>query len=111
MIEPVRYAVFLFPNAQTELGEALSPYLRDGPSGKHVLCSEIDAAGPLFEMTVHSLDAQGAAHDILLMVPVAMVKLVIAVQQGSHFGFARRSAERRSATVAAVTPATDPEPG
>lgn len=91
MSEQVQYAVHLFPSALVELGEALAPYLHDGPSGKHVLCSEIDAGGPLFEMTINAMDEAGAVLELELMVPVGMVKLVIAVQQDARFGFARRS--------------------
>jgi len=90
MSDLVQYAVYLFPSALVELGEALSPYLHEGPSGQHVLCSEIDAGGALFEMTIHAVDETGAVLELELMVPVGMIKLVIAVQQDARFGFARR---------------------
>ncbi len=99
MSEQVQYAVHLFQSALVELGEALAPYLHEGPSGKHVLCSEIDAGGPLFEMTIHAVDEAGVVLELELMVPVGMVKLVIAVQQDARFGFARRSKPTAAAIV------------
>ncbi len=108
MSEQVQYAVHLFQSALVELGEALAPYLHDGPSGKHVLCSEIDAGGPLFEMTIHAVDEAGAVLELELMVPVGMVKLVIAVQQDARFGFARRS--KRVADAIVHSSGTDSAP-
>ena len=46
------YAVFFFPQALEALGEAIKPYLQDGPAGAHVLCHEIDTGGALIEMTL-----------------------------------------------------------
>lgn len=108
MSDPVQYAVFLFASAIEELGAALEPYLQDGPSGRHVLCNEIDSGGALFEMKIHAPSEQGGVLE--LMVPVAMIKLVIAVQQDGRFGFARRpkkqfaSAVDASRTTAVIEP-------
>ncbi len=101
----LRYAVFLFPSALTELGAALDPYLQDGPGGRHVLCSEIDSGGALFEMKVHGLNEQGGVLELELMVPVGMVKLVIAVQQDARFGFVRKP---KSLAAAGEAPAATP---
>ena len=46
------YAVYFFPQALEALGEAIKPYLQDGPSGMHVICREIDTSGSLIEMTL-----------------------------------------------------------
>lgn len=103
MSDPVQYAVFLFPSAITELGDAIAPYLHDGPGGKHVLCTEIDSGGALFEMRINALSEEGIVLELELMVPVGMIKLVIAVQQDGRFGFAR-STKKRVTSAAAVTP-------
>ena len=39
MNESDGYAVFFFPQALEALGEAIKPYLLDGPAGAHVLCT------------------------------------------------------------------------
>ncbi|MEO6064301.1 MAG: hypothetical protein ABIP49_00780 [Lysobacterales bacterium] len=107
MSDPVQYAVFLFASAIDELGAALEPYLQDGPGGRHMLCTEIDSAGALFEMKLNALSEQGVVRELELMVPVGMIKLVIAVQQDGRFGFARRP-DRHTAPVPviAITPPT-----
>ncbi len=107
MSDPVQYAVFLFPTAITELGDAVEPYLHDGPGGRHVLCSEIDSGGALFEMKIHALSEQGNVLELELMVPVGMIKLVIAVQQDGRFGFARSTAKRAAPAWAPTTKASE----
>ena len=51
MGDPKSYAVFLYPQAIEVLAEPIKPYLRDAAGGPHIVCAEIDASGPLFEMT------------------------------------------------------------
>ena len=53
------YAVFFYPQALEALGEAIKPYLQDGPAGPHVLCNEIDTGGALIEMTLRGRTADG----------------------------------------------------
>ena len=81
------YAVYLFPAALDTLGEAIAPYLRDGPHGKHLLCAEIDAGGQLFEITVPSHDAEGKPLDVEVMFPTAMVRLVVSARPEADLGF------------------------
>jgi len=114
MTAPVQYAVFLFPGAIVELGAALDPYLQDCAAGKHVVCSEIDAGGALFEMHVRALDGNGASVELEIMVPVVMFKVATATENDGQFGFARLTA--RADTPASPqggksieTPASVPE--
>ena len=44
--EPTSYAVFLFPQAIETLGAVIHPYVTDAPVGPHIVCSEVDTAGP-----------------------------------------------------------------
>jgi hypothetical protein len=85
--EMASYAVYLFPAALETLGEAVAPYVVDGPHGKYLLCAEIDAGGMLFEATIHSHDEAGKLFDVELMFPASMVKLVISTQPESELGF------------------------
>jgi len=88
MAEQQIYVVFLFPQALDVLGEAIKPYLSEGPAGAHLLCSEIDTGGTFCEMTVQGRSAADKPIEIELMVPVAMIRLIVSVLDGEHeFGF------------------------
>ncbi len=84
------YAVFFFPQALEALGEAIKPYLHDGPGGEHVLCNEIDTAGQLIEMTMQGSLDTGAVVTLELMVPSSMVRMIVSSQSDAAFGFRPR---------------------
>ena len=84
------YAVFLFPQAIEALGDAIKPYLVEGPGGPHVLCKEIDTAGALIEMTLEGQTADGAVVRIELMVPGSMVRMIVSARSDGAFGFGPR---------------------
>ena len=67
MTDPKNYAVFLYPQAIEALGEPIKPYLRDAPGGTHIVCSEIDASGALFEMTLAGKGPNGEALELEIM--------------------------------------------
>jgi len=83
------YAVFLFPQAVEVLGEAIKPYLVEGPSGPHILCMEVDTGGAFCEMTLHGRSADGKSVELELMVPTGMIRLIVTVHgEDGVFGFA-----------------------
>jgi len=84
------YAVFFFPQALEALGEAIKPYLREGPAGEHVVCNEIDTSGSLVEMTMRGTTAQGQPVALELMVPTSMVRMIVSSQSDGTFGFGPR---------------------
>ncbi|NDK39990.1 hypothetical protein DT603_14195 [Pseudoxanthomonas gei] len=84
------YAVFFFPPALEALGEAIKPYLSEGPAGAHVLCKEIDTAGSLVEMTIEVQAADGKASTVELMVPGSMVRMIVSAHGDDRFGFGPR---------------------
>ncbi|MET0813922.1 MAG: hypothetical protein ABWX88_01900 [Pseudoxanthomonas sp.] len=84
------YAVFFFPQALEALGEAIKPYLVEGPAGAHVLCKEIDTAGALIEMTLEVRSPDGRASQIELMVPGSMVRMIVSAHSDGSFGFGPR---------------------
>jgi hypothetical protein len=45
MSEDTQYAVYLHPGALEVLGEAVQPYLSEGPHGPHIVCKDFDAGG------------------------------------------------------------------
>ena len=103
------YAVFFFPQALEALGEAIKPYLLDGPAGAHVLCKEIDTGGALVEMTLGGSAADGK-RALELMVPTAMVRMIVSAHSDEAFGFGPRVAPALMAAlppVAASAPAAD----
>ena len=69
MNESNGYAVFFFPQALEALGDAIKPYLQDGPMGPHVICNEIDTGGALLEMTIQGVTSEGKTVMLELMVP------------------------------------------
>ena len=87
MTDPINYAVFLFPQALEALGDAIKPYLRDGAGGAHIVCSEVDASGPLFGMTLIGAGPNKERLELDIMLPVSMVKLVMSMRGEHEIGF------------------------
>lgn len=85
------YAVFFFPNALETLGEAIKPYLQDGPAGPHVPCREVDTGGAFIEMTLEGRTADGRDMALELMVPGAMVRMIVSARSDGSFGFYDRN--------------------
>ena len=90
MNETVGYAVFFFAPALEALGDAVKPYLQEGPAGVHVPCREVDTGGAFIEMTLEGRDAEGRAVELELMVPSAMVRMIVSVRSDEEFGFQQR---------------------
>jgi len=84
------YAVFLYPQALEILGEAIRPYLHDGPHGPHVLCGAIDTGGALIDMTLTGRTAEGQDVEIELMIPTGMVRMIVSARSDAMFGFGPR---------------------
>jgi len=113
MNESEGYVVYFFPQALEALGDAIKPYLREGPGGEHVLCREIDTAGSLIEMTLDASTPDGRSVAIEVMVPQSMVKLIVSARSEAGFGFSPRVAPALMATlppVAGGAPAADAAP-
>ena len=91
MNDSAGYAVFFFPPALEALGDAIKPYLQDGPAGPHVPCREVDTAGAFIELTMEGQTPQGAAVKLELMVPSNMVRMIVSVRSDAEFGFYDRS--------------------
>jgi hypothetical protein len=96
------YAVFFFPQALEVLGEAIAPYLTDGPGGPHVLCREIDTGGALIEMSLDAASVEGRDVALELMVPTSMVRMIVSAHSDGAFGFGPR--------LASAGPTTDLPP-
>jgi len=92
MNESDGYVVYLFPAALEALGEAIKPYLREGPGGEHILCHEIDTAGSLIEMTIEAATDEGHSVALELMVPQQMVRMIVSARSDAAFGFSPRVA-------------------
>ena len=113
MNESEGYVVYFFPQALEALGDAIKPYLREGPGGEHVLCREIDTAGSLIEMTLDASTPDGRSVAIEVMVPQSMVKLIVSARSEAGFGFSPRVAPALMATlppVAGDAPPADAAP-
>lgn len=99
------YAVFLFEQAWDVLGEAIKPYVQDGPTGPHIPCHEVDTAGAFVEMTLRAKDERGHDAELELMVPMGMVRMIVSMHSESAFGFAASDREVRASVLPAVGPA------
>ena len=88
MSEQHTYAVYFHPGALEALGDAVKPFLSEGPSGTYVLCKEIDTSGAFCELQLGGANADGKPRDVELMVPNAMIRLVISTSAAEfEFGF------------------------
>ena len=96
------FAVFFFPQALEALGEAIKPYLEEGPAGPHILCSEIDTGGALIEMTIEARDLDGKTVELQLMVPVSMVRMIVSTR--GEAAFASALAVLREGELLAIFP-------
>ena len=90
MNESAGYAVFFFAPALEALGDAIKPYLQDGPAGPHVPCREVDTAGAFVEMTLEGRTAEGREVALELMVPGNMVRMIVSARSDGEFGFRNR---------------------
>ncbi|AXK72372.1 hypothetical protein DWG18_08865 [Lysobacter sp. TY2-98] len=91
------YAVFLFEQAWEALGDAIKPYVQEGPSGPHIPCHIVDTGGAFVEMTLPAKDENGAAAEVELMIPMAMVRMIVSMHSDIAFGFARSREPRQNA--------------
>ncbi len=116
------YAVFFFAPALEALGDAIKPYLQDGPAGPHVPCREVDTAGAFIEMTLEGRAPDGREVALELMVPGNMVRMIVSARSDGEFGFYNRNrpvtppiepglAPVAAADTGAKTEADTPKPG
>ena len=103
------YAVFFYPPALEALGDAIKPYLREGPLGPHVSCREVDTSGAFIEMTLEGQTAQGEKLALELMVPGNMVRMIVSAHSDNEFGFYVRG-KPAVLEPGMTTTATAPEP-
>jgi len=89
--ESTSYAVFLFPQAIETLGDVIKPYITEAPVGPHIVCSEVDASGAFFQLTVPGQDQQGNKIDAELMLPNQCIKLIVSIHNDRGFGFADKA--------------------
>ena len=98
------YAVFLFDAAIEALGEALKPYLQDGPGGPHIACRLVDTGGAFVEMTLPAPAGAGGDAETELMIPLQMVRMIVSMRSDEAFGFRQRDAAIRAAALPVVGP-------
>jgi hypothetical protein len=87
MNDSTGYAVFFFPNAIEALGDAIKPYLQDGPLGPHIPCREVDTSGAFIEMSLEGKTEQGEKVELDLMLPSSMVRMIVSAHSDNEFGF------------------------
>ena len=112
MNDSAGYAVFFFAPALEALGDAIKPYLQDGPAGPHVPCREVDTGGAFVEMTLQGQAPDGRPIALELMVPGNMVRMIVSAHSDDEFGFYDRNRPQAMLEpgMAIVSPA-DATPG
>lgn len=90
------YAVYFFPQALDALGDAIKPFLVQGPAGEYLACRELDTAGAFVDITVDGQDAQGKTVEFELMVPTNMVRMIVSTRADEVFGFVPRGAGQQA---------------
>ncbi|GHA69338.1 hypothetical protein [Cognatilysobacter bugurensis] len=108
MPEQHGYAVFLYDNALEALGACVTPYLCDGPQGKHLVCRDVDTAGSFVEMTLLGCDREGRETDLEFIVPTNMVKLIVSSRADAPFGFMPRPAGGLTTALPPLGPTASP---
>lgn len=98
------YAVFFHPQALEALGDAVKPYLADGPTGVHLPCRSVDTSGSFVEMVLDGRDPDGRAVDIEVAVPVNMVRMIASARMDGAFGFGPRWSTAREPALPPVGP-------
>jgi hypothetical protein len=91
MNDATGYVVYFFPPALEALGDAIKPYLQEGPTGPHVACREVDTGGAFIEMTLEGRSDDGQLVLLELMVPGNMVRMIVSARNDSEFGFYDRN--------------------
>lgn len=81
------YAVFLFDQAIEVLGDAIKPYLTEGPAGAYLRCRKVDTGGALIECTINTRDSEGRSSELEVMFPSSMVRLIASARIEDSFGF------------------------
>lgn len=80
------YLVYFHPQSLDVLGNAIKPYLSEGPTGVHVLCIGIDTGGAFCEIRLPVANAKVGGTE--LMVPTSMIRMIVSNSDGNDdFGF------------------------
>ena len=102
------YAVFLFPQAIEALGEAVAPFLQDGPAGPHIGCHAVDTGGAFIEMTLEGRGPDGREVALELMIPTQMVRMIVSTHSDGLFGFGPHAYPAQPAPLPVLGPTAEP---
>lgn len=102
------YAVFFFPQALETLGEAIQPFLLDGPAGPHVACHTVDTGGAFMEMILEGRTPEGKQVSLELMVPSGMVRMIVSTHSDEMFGFGPHAFSKSVAPLPVLGPTAEP---
>lgn len=102
------YAVFFFPQAIEALGEAIKPFVQDGPAGPHVACNTVDTGGAFIEMTLAGRTPEGRDVSLEMMVPSGMVRMIVSTHSDEMFGFGPHAFSRPVTPLPVLGPTAEP---
>ncbi len=102
------YAVFLFPQAMEVLGDAVTPFVQDGPAGPHIACNAIDTGGAFIEMTLEGRTPEGREVSLELMIPSGMVRMIVSTHSDEVFGFGPHAYAKPAPPLPVLGPTAEP---
>lgn len=80
------YGVLLTDEGIKELGQAISPYLLNGPIGKYIYCNHAVQNGNFFDLTFDKSEKTHSLKErIIISIPVVFVKFIATCQEESQF--------------------------
>ena len=80
--------VLLFEEAYTSLGEAITPYVKEGQIGKFIYCQSACQNGHFMDMTFSPEQCNGTVVDTMIIsVPLHFVKFVASGKKELPIGF------------------------
>ncbi len=109
MTDITSHAVFIHPGALEALGDAIKPYLSEGPQGVHLACREVDSSGGFFEVVLDARNDAGETRAVELMIPASMIRLVVSLHSEGSFGFRGAARARPIPAAAQASPVAEAE--
>jgi len=84
--------VLLVEEAYSFLGEAISPYIKEGRIGKYIYCTSAVQNGNFIDMTFKPEQCDGSVKDIMVIsIPLNMVKFMASGRKSLPVGFSSTS--------------------
>lgn len=86
--------VLLTDAGLAELGDAIKPYLQEGPAGNFIYCAQAVQNGNFIDMTFEPGQADGSVVEgMVVSIPLGFVKFMVTGVKSLPIGFGTQSSE------------------